>query len=1380
MEKWKNLKRFLSVLLSISMVVGLMAVVEPRKVEASGENITWEFKSFSGSGELRCTHSDYPSDVASYYSVKAYVDGSVTATTTYLETQYPWDGTNDTVIQGLSASESVYIPAGTILQEYSTATWSEVSGGKTLVLSNALYVVNDNGVWKEADPNALSFSFETVDGSENWHLSSSAVPSYEQYYRFDTVEIDGVEYENAVWLEFTSANSVVIYAGGFETGQGVPQSSFYIPKGTVLYGKGTGTTPWGENTGNDLTVTEDLYVEYINGTWQETAWYPQDHTTMENGGYNMPERAINLISNGDFNSGITNSDCIGNSSVSNKMLSMDITGTDDYFQIYGISLTKGVTYKLTYYMWVSDASNLQYNMYADGAASPTGGWKDSVLTSSISENTEGWQKVEVEWTAPETGEAVFGFKNYNATGSAKIWIDDIALYDTAIPEPVEIEVGIDWISGATIAFTSDLGNEALADIYGSSCDATGSIVVEGQTYTVTYTLSNGQLVIWALPDTYSTASKIQIQEGMELVFPSSSRPLTIKNTLTLGKNAAGDWYVSDVTEHTQLGGNPLPEGKTNLVEGGELNSKITTSDLVNNAEVVEGMVRIDVTGTDDYMQIYGIPVTAQHTYKISYYIWINGANSLEYNMFAVNGTAWKDRILEPDGSLTSDTGEWKKVDFEWTASQTAELVIGFKNYDPNGSAQIYLDDIVVYDTTPNLVESSADMTFSQVVNDIQLEFYVPNDAITTQTDTEDWPSSTASVVINGTEVEVNIYMAPYDAASDNRYFWIRGDAVTAAIATGKIALTGPMVATFDNEKITFNITEGINIEKVGGTWAAYTSVHIYPNNNNVSYYNIDNGTTYVLTSSNNAMEVRKDNAILEVTAGSELSEVGRYDIVRIENNEKFVQQVVLYKNGDANVSGKVDIRDLVAIKKQTADQFVSDLNNDGVVNGEDAAAFRYLIIQKNNAAAFVEEKGNSVLNGVMPIAGFDGPTGTLVNDTVFGYMKELGINTLVHDANDISDVTLGTVPMDNLKLAEKYGIGVYVTDGHIRAGGNYLSTAEMVKRVGLYSAYQSFLGVHVVDEPGTPSYKSTSDKPLANYTDGIKLFKNYANINGYVNSFPYYADDASISETVYSNYLSDVVNAGVDVISYDNYPVGMGKKLLFITTKNTNYKGFYQNLKLARAKSIDSGKPFWTFAQVGDGFTEENTKNIDEKYLPTAAEMQWEINASLAFGSKGIQYYSVVQPEKYAKNTNGSYDYTRSGLISANGEKNARYFDAAKSINKYIATIDEVLMNSENEALIINDENASKYVTGSTGYKEVKSVDGTNALIGCFNYFGKTALLVVNCNVSESQKITVNFNNAQSVKVIEHDCSTDMSNSQVESLALTIGAGQSALVIVED
>jgi len=1106
-----------------------------------------------------------------------------------------------------------------------------------------------------------------------------------------------------------------------------------------------------------------LYFEVTNGTGNTTMYL--DNLSI----YYETEQPVLKLTDGIGNCDGTESD--------NVLMMRELTEVSQ-----DITVSNGKRYKYSFQLKnTATESDFSFGLYAGDTAI------DETIAGATTVN--GWREVSGIFDATADATQI----SFKRSGVGTVYIDDVEFTEV---QKVDMTLSEPTFNGETFAVTNNWEKADLDAIYGATTlVVSGPVWVDGVEKQVNYFLEDGELVIWNLDknvgtDVMNLATKIEIREGTVITFDGyESAPIIIQNTVTLEKSASGVWYNPNVTEHTELGGNPLPEGMTNLIEGGDCSGTITNADFVTNTTIVDGMVHINVSGTDDYLQIHSIPVKAGRTYKISYYIWINGSDSLKYNMYSAGDGAnepHKDWLMELEGSLTTDTNAWQKVEFDWTATGSGTVAFGFKNYDPNGSAQIYLDDIVVYDITPELVESSADMTFSGIVNDRELEFYVPNDAIITLTDTDpkNWPSSTASVVINGTESKVNIYTSNYDANAEARYFWIHGDAVTTAIATGKIALTGPMVATFDNEKITFSITEGTNIEKVGGTWAVYTSVHTYPNNNNVSYYNIDNGTTYVLTSSNNAIEVRKNDTVLDVKAGAELNEVGKYDIVRIENNEKFVQQVVLYKNGDANVSGKVDIRDLVAIKnsisKQNADEYVADLNNNGVVNDEDVAVFRYLMVQKDNAAAFVEEKGNSVLNGVMPIAGFDGPTGTLVNDTVFGYMKDLGINTLVHDANDISDVTLGTVPMDNLKLAEKYGIGVYVTDGHIRAGGSYLSTADMVKRVGLYSAYQSFLGVHVVDEPGTPSYKSTSDKPLANYTDGIKLFKNYANINGYVNSFPYYADDASISETVYSNYLSDVVNAGVDVISYDNYPVGMGKKLLFITTKNTNYKGFYQNLKLARAKSIDSGKPFWTFAQVGDGFTEENTKNIDEKYLPTAAEMQWEINASLAFGSKGIQYYSVVQPEKYAKNTNGSYDYTRSGLISANGEKNARYFDAAKSINKYIAAIDEVLMNSENEALIINDENASEYVTGTSEYGEVQSVNGENALVGCFNYFGKTALLVVNCDVSNQQTITLNFKGAQSVKVIEHDCSTDMSNSQVESLALTIGAGQSALVIVED
>lgn len=1455
MEKYRNLKRFLSMVLSVSMVVGLMAVVEPREAEAAagtnlvangGFDTTDSWDGASAQEKVQETEKNttvlyetgFESDEETHYLWPTKGTSSIDTT------EYAGDSENQ--------SHKHVLESDWGLAEYEHFS---MTAGKTYIISYdwKLVDVDDCGAMaysyiKKSD-DILASGPQVTDDTDGWkHVSYEYIPTsnysdvalfIEVTWGADATKMATVYLDNLSVIECVETPKVqnvktYSYATGFESGEsthylqgqgaGVTQevsnteytgdtgtssnkhvfdSSWSLAEyehfsmiagetyaisydwkvvnlatcGAVAYShidaegilasgpQITNDTNGWQHVSYEYTPTSNqndvvLYFEVTNGTGNTTMYL--DNLSI----YYETEEPVMKLTDGIGNCDGTESD--------NVLMMRELTEVSQ-----DITVSNGKRYKYSFQLKnTATESDFSFGLYAGDTAI------DETISGATTVN--GWREVSGIFDATADATQI----SFKRSGVGTVYIDDVEFTEV---QKVDMTLSEPAFDGETFSVVNNWSKETLDEIYGvrtAAMVSQGSVWVNNTEKKANYFLeADGTFVLWNLgtnvgTNVMSLATKIEIREGTVITFEGQeAAPIIIQNTVTLEKSASGVWYNPNVTEHTELGGNPLPEGMTNLIEGGDCSGTITNADFVTNTTIVDGMVHINVSGTDDYLQIHSIPVNAGRTYKVSYYIWINGSNSLKYNMYAAGDGAnetHEDWLMGTEGSLTTDTNAWQKVEFDWTATGSGTVAFGFKNYDANGSAQIYLDDIVVYDITPELVESSADMTFSGIVNDSQLQFYVPNDAITTLTNTESWPSSTASVVINGTESEVNIYTSNYDANAEVRYFWIHGDAVTAAIATGKIALTGPMVATFDNEKITFNITEGINIEKVGGTWATYTSVHIYPNNNNVSYYNIDNGTTYVLTSSNNAIEVRKNDTVLDVAAGSELNEVGVYDIVRIENNEKFIQQVILYKNGDANVSGKVDIRDLVAIKKQTADQFVSDLNNDGVVNGEDAAAFRYLIIQKNNAAAFVEEKGNSVLNGVMPIAGFDGPTGTLVNDTVFGYMKELGINTLVHDANDISDVTLGTVPMDNLKLAEKYGIGVYVTDGHIRAGGNYLSTAEMVKRVGLYSAYQSFLGVHVIDEPGTPSYKSTSSRLLADYTDGITLFKNYANINGYVNLFPYHTDDQDISETVYNNYLSDAVNAGVDVISYDNYPVGKGKTLVIFTTKKTNYEGFYRNLKLARAKSIDSGKPFWTFAQVGDGFSDENTQNIDTSLLPTAAEMQWEINASLAFGSKGIQYYSVVQPEQYAKNTDGTYDYTRSGLISANGEKNTRYFDAAKSINNYIAAIDEVLMNSENEALIINDENASEYVTGTSEYGEVQSVNGKNALVGCFNYFGKTALLVVNCDVSNQQTITLNFKGAQSVKVIEHDCSTDMSNSQVESLALIIGAGQSALVIVED
>lgn len=1578
MERHKKWKRFLSVLLSASMLVGLITVTEPQEAEAA-----------AGTNLVENSGFDTTDSWDGAYAQEKVQDAEVVETIIFEAGFEPSEGTSK-IQTGWNAGANASLDSEDAYGDESTQslTWDVATAGAILefqpfqVEVGKTYTISYDWKIEEGANTAYHCYFRAASNMDAiigqsevlWSAPSgwnhvkyeyTATATDTLYFYIEAnagvVHVDNVSIVILTETLKTELVKNILFEAGFEPSEGTSKiqtgwnaGAYATTNTTDVYGDNSTQSlvwnasdstllefqPFQVEAGRTYTVSYDWKVKDGGATayycyfrpasnmdtmvgQSEVLWsapvtwshveYEYTATAAEtlyfyieaNAGtvyvdnvsiYYESEEPVMKLTDGIGNCDGTEPD--------NVLMMKELTEVSQ-----SITVTTGKRYQYSLQLKnTATESDFSFGLYAGDAAI------DVTITGATTVN--GWREISGYYDASADATKI----SFKRAGTGTVYIDEVEFMEL---QKVDMTLSEPAFNGETFSVTNNWTKDELDAIYGSRAEAmvfNGSVWVDNTEQKANYFLeADGTLVLWNLgtnvgTDTMSTATKIEIREGTVLTFAGyESAPIMIQNTVMLEKNASGVWYNPIVTEHTQLGGNPLPEGMTNLIEGGECNSQITNSDLVSNTTIADGMVHINVSGVDDYLQIHSIPITAGRTYKVSYYIWINGSSSLQYNMYAAGDGAnagWEDWLMGTEASLTTDTNAWQKVEFDWTATGSGTVAFGFKNYDGNGSGQIYLDDIVVYDTTPNLVESSADMTFSQIVNNSQLEFYVSNDAITTLTDTEEWPSSTANVVINGTEAEVNIYTSNYNADEENRYFWIHGDTVTEAIATGKITFTGSMVATFGDEKITFNIAEGTIIEKVGNAWGAYTGIHVYPNHDNVSYYNVDNGTTYVLTSSNNAMEVRKNNAILEVTAGSELSEVGVYDIVRIENNEKFIQQVVLYKNGDVNTSGTVDIRDLVALKKSISKQYVegditldgvwpsnfvikttasyeetygvseegvcavgtatvyvdgipnlcsfflaqdgvisteditsaivsnattieikagtiidisvstytenptdfkitnglkivksgtdwvtssdvptiaaqtdnyaADLNCSGAVNDEDAEVFRYLMVQEDNAVAFVETKGNSVLNGVMPIAGFDGPSGELVNDAVFGYMKDLGINTLVHDVNDLSDITLGTTPMDNLKLAEKYGIGVYVTDGHIRADGNYLSTTDMVSRVGLYSAYKSFIGVHVIDEPGTSAYKSTSDRQLSNYTDGINLFKDYANINGYVNLFPYDTSVEGIDETVYNTYLTEALKVEVDVLSYDNYPVGQGKVYGIFTTKKTNYEAFYRNLKLARESVIGSEKPFWTFAQVGDGFTNENKANIDEAYLPTAAEMQWEINASLAFGSKGIQYYSVVQPEEYAKNTDGTYDYTRSGLISANGTKNERYFDAAKSINQYIAAIDEVLMNAESEALIINDENASQYVTGVDGYKEVTGIEGANALVGCFNYFGKTALLVVNCDVSQSQKITVNFDGAQSVKVIEHDCSTDMSNSQAESLALTIGAGQSALVIVED
>lgn len=589
------------------------------------------------------------------------------------------------------------------------------------------------------------------------------------------------------------------------------------------------------------------------------------------------------------------------------------------------------------------------------------------------------------------------------------------------------------------------------------------------------------------------------------------------------------------------------------------------------------------------------------------------------------------------------------------------------------------------------------------------------------------------------------------------------------------------------------ITNRFFYEKIGATWATYTSEYEYPNGN-VLYYNIDNGSGYTLTSTNGAIEVKE---LPELVKGDTISRVGTYNITRVENEILYKEKIVLYKHGDVDESNGIDVRDIVAMKwaqagtseKQNArlaGMYAADIDRSGKIDGTDLLALRRAIASDDAEAELSVSKGNSVLNGVMPIAGYSAPIAeAYITDAVYDLIAGTGINMITYCGNDYNNSTSRALAGKQLQLAEARNLKLYVTDESAKD-----QTAEsMPIRIGRYSMYHSFAGLNIVDEPTYGSvYVNSHGRPIADYASAIQLYKNSANINGYMNLFPYYSDTSGATTTNYKVYLDNTfTSTDAEVLSYDHYAIRTSEGNWWESLLGTTHKkvvkatDFYTNLEMARAQVKDTGKPFWAFAQAGAVSTASGT--IASTYCPTAAEQQWEINAALAMGARGIQYWQLFQGTTYAGEDG---DYARSGLIGANGQVNTTYYNAAKELNAFIAVIDEVLMNAENEGVIVNDSTASGALSSAvklSSYQELASVTGTNAMVGCFDYYGKTALLLVNCNTSSAQNIKLTFNEECQAYVTKMGATevnrTTASTLSANSVTVNVNAGQSALVIVE-
>lgn len=572
---------------------------------------------------------------------------------------------------------------------------------------------------------------------------------------------------------------------------------------------------------------------------------------------------------------------------------------------------------------------------------------------------------------------------------------------------------------------------------------------------------------------------------------------------------------------------------------------------------------------------------------------------------------------------------------------------------------------------------------------------------------------------------------------------------------------------------------------------------------------------YLLTGATICVNGKKANN------GDTLTTAGDYHVVVWDATNVTVTNVGCYKAGDTHVDGSFDIRDVIATKKEikkvtdgtayssVSRYYAADVNGDHSYNLTDMEWIRNKILGVTNVTPNLVAAYSLTSDPLeMPIGGFNGPyvatDGTnLLTDAVYQKIADCGINFITFTRHSYPTDSTKTERINiiesQLKLAEKYKLGMFVQDEHIQHSTEKWTKDALANRIKWYSNYKSFLGLSIFDEPTlTGVYGSSEDgagDAFHTRKSVSKLTNSFSNIAAYANMLPLNATmklDASVTdEEAYRTYLTTYCEEyNPKFLSYDNYPFEWKQNAITGTSAKADYY-YFKNLAIVREIANQYQIPFWTHVQSGDSF--DQGAGGTNAHNPSEGKFKWQINVELAFGAKGIQYFPLVQPDGYELTANGESDYTRNGLIGKNGVE-TEWYAYAKAMNQQIKSMDHVLMNSVNKGIMAYGTYATTNINAANTCSNVKldsfalggdnptitGLSSTNseygAIAGCFDYQGKTAVYVVNYDVTSQQDITLYFNNA---RVYYRVGSTAFKTAMDTYCTVSLGAGEAALIVFD-
>ncbi len=307
------------------------------------------------------------------------------------------------------------------------------------------------------------------------------------------------------------------------------------------------------------------------------------------------------------------------------------------------------------------------------------------------------------------------------------------------------------------------------------------------------------------------------------------------------------------------------------------------------------------------------------------------------------------------------------------------------------------------------------------------------------------------------------------------------------------------------------------------------------------------------------------------------------------------------------------------------------------------------------------------------------------------------------DGKVVDTTTDATFASGGVGFRQAGGESAYYDDVRVvDAGGRVLLTEDFSGGLDKWDVprgggFDSFAGIHLYDEPTVPKLADLG--ALAEIIRSID-----PDVLPYINHFPGFDYEAAMEQT------------SPELLSFDRYPI----------LEQGEDVGYFQNWAAVRAAALPTDTPTWAFVQ-SVGYTAHA--------VPTKADLYWQVNISLAYGCKGIQYFTYWTPDP-ARGEN-----FHDGIVLVDGTLTPLY-DATQEVNTdWLAQVGTELLPLRSEA--VQAANLADVPAGLETFaadEDITATSGDAVVLGRFSGPGGSRyVLVVNYSRHEAAQFTATW-----------------------------------------